>query len=96
MIPGIDTIAGGLVALTRFSGDIAFESDGLRRIINIVRSSTARSQKSEIRRQSFVSSTDGGHTSYDEINLAPCFYRVEDVLHKINKRKGRLLWQLFH
>jgi triosephosphate isomerase len=34
MISGIDTIDGGLVALTRFSGDIAFEPDGLRRIIN--------------------------------------------------------------
>ena len=34
MISGIDTIDGGLVALTRFSGDIAFEPDGLRRIID--------------------------------------------------------------
>ncbi len=33
MIAGIDTIDGGLVALTKFTGDIAFEPEGLRKII---------------------------------------------------------------
>ncbi|MDK2991849.1 MAG: triosephosphate isomerase [Clostridiales bacterium] len=34
MIAGIDTIDGGLVALTRFTGDIAFEPKGLKAIID--------------------------------------------------------------
>ncbi len=34
MIASIETIAGGLVALTKFTGDIAFEPDGLRKIID--------------------------------------------------------------
>ena len=33
MIAGIDTIDGGLVALTQFTGDIAFEPEGLAKII---------------------------------------------------------------
>ncbi|MCG8515286.1 MAG: triose-phosphate isomerase [Halanaerobiales bacterium] len=33
MISNIETIDGGLVALTRFSGEIAFEVEGLKRII---------------------------------------------------------------
>lgn len=33
MISNIESIDGGLVALTRFSGEIAFEVDGLKRII---------------------------------------------------------------
>lgn len=33
MIAGIETIGGGLVALTRFSGDIGFDPEGLRNII---------------------------------------------------------------
>ena len=33
MIAGIDTIDGGLVALTRFIGDIGFEPEGLKKII---------------------------------------------------------------
>ena len=33
MIAGIDTIDGGLVALTKFTGDIAFEPEGLKTII---------------------------------------------------------------
>lgn len=33
MIAGIETINGGLVALTKFTGDIAFEPEGLRNII---------------------------------------------------------------
>lgn len=34
MISKIDTIGGGLVALTKFTGDIAFEPEGLKNIIN--------------------------------------------------------------
>jgi len=34
MISGIDTIDGGLVALTRFTGDIGFEPEGLSKIID--------------------------------------------------------------
>ena len=33
MIAGIETIDGGLVALTKFTGDIAFEPAGLKTII---------------------------------------------------------------
>ena len=33
MIAGIKTIDGGLVALTRFTGDIGFEPEGLKKII---------------------------------------------------------------
>jgi triosephosphate isomerase len=33
MIAGIETIDGGLVALTKFTGDIAFEPEGLKKII---------------------------------------------------------------
>ena len=33
MIAGIPTIGGGLVALTRFTGEIAFEPEGLVRIV---------------------------------------------------------------
>ncbi|MGI9862368.1 triose-phosphate isomerase family protein [Moorella naiadis] len=33
MIAGIETIGGGLVALTRFTGDIGFDPEGLRNII---------------------------------------------------------------
>lgn len=33
MIAGVDTVDGGLVALTRFTGDIAFEPEGLKTII---------------------------------------------------------------
>jgi triosephosphate isomerase len=33
MIAGIDTIDGGLVALTRFTGEIGFEPEGLKKII---------------------------------------------------------------
>ena len=34
MIAGIDTIGGGLVALTKFTEDIAFEPEGLKKIID--------------------------------------------------------------
>lgn len=34
MISKIETIDGGLVALTRFTGEIAFEVGGLKRIID--------------------------------------------------------------
>ena len=34
MISKIETIGGGLVALTKFTGDIAFEPEGLKNIIN--------------------------------------------------------------
>jgi len=33
MLAGIPTIDGGLIALTKFTGDIAFEPDGLKHII---------------------------------------------------------------
>jgi triosephosphate isomerase len=33
MLAGIPTIDGGLIALTKFTGDIGFEPDGLKRII---------------------------------------------------------------
>ena len=35
MIASIDTLDGGLVALTRFTGDIGFEPEGLKKIIEI-------------------------------------------------------------
>ncbi|MDD4570122.1 MAG: triose-phosphate isomerase [Tepidanaerobacteraceae bacterium] len=34
MISGVDTVGGGLVALTRFTGDIGFEVKDLKKIIN--------------------------------------------------------------
>jgi triosephosphate isomerase (TIM) len=35
MLADIDTINGGLVALTQFTGDIGFYPDGLKKIIDI-------------------------------------------------------------
>jgi triosephosphate isomerase (TIM) len=34
MIASIDTIGGGLVALTRFTGDIGFDVQGLKGIVD--------------------------------------------------------------
>lgn len=43
MIAGIDSIDGGLVALTRFTGDIAFEPQGLKAIIDKYRQGATQS-----------------------------------------------------